>query len=74
MDLLGAVLAILSAATFALTNATLPYVRALADLGWPAAVRRDPGLAAGLNVHAGEITLEVVAKALGLSARPYKAA
>jgi alanine dehydrogenase len=60
--------------TFALTNATLPYVRALADLGWPAALRRDPGLAAGLNVHAGEITLEVVAKALGLSARPYKAA
>jgi alanine dehydrogenase len=60
--------------TFALTNATLPYVRALADLGWPAALRRDPGLAAGLNVHAGEITLEVVAKALGLTAHPYKAA
>jgi alanine dehydrogenase len=60
--------------TFALTNATLPYVRALADLGWQAALRRDAGLAAGLNVHAGEITLEVVAKALGLSARPYKAA
>jgi alanine dehydrogenase len=60
--------------TFALTNATLPYVRALADLGWQAALRRDPGLAAGLNVHAGEITLEVVAKALGLSARPYKLA
>jgi alanine dehydrogenase len=60
--------------TFALTNATLPYVRALADLGWQAALRRDPGLAAGLNVHAGEITLEVVAKALGLAARPYRAA
>ncbi len=57
--------------TFALTNATLPYVRALADLGWQAALRRDPGLAAGLNVHAGHITLEVVAKALGLTARPY---
>jgi alanine dehydrogenase len=57
--------------TFALTNATLPYVRALADLGWQAALRRDPGLAAGLNVHAGQITLEVVAKALGLTARPY---
>jgi alanine dehydrogenase len=60
--------------TFALTNATLPYVRSLADLGWQAALRRDPGLAAGLNVHAGEITLEVVAKALGLTARPYKLA
>src|SRR5882724_4295694 len=56
--------------TLALTNATLPYVRALADLGWQAALRRDPGLAAGLNVHAGEITHEVVAKALGLTARP----
>jgi alanine dehydrogenase len=57
--------------TFALTNATLPYVRALADLGWQAALRRDAGLAAGLNVYAGHITLEVVAKALGLTARPY---
>jgi alanine dehydrogenase len=56
--------------TFALTNATLPYVRALADLGWQAALKRDPGLATGLNVHAGEITHEVVARALGLQARP----
>jgi alanine dehydrogenase len=56
--------------TLALTNATLPYVRALADLGWQAAFKRDPGLAAGLNVHAGEVTHEVVAKALGLKARP----
>jgi alanine dehydrogenase len=60
--------------TFALTNATLPYVRSLADLGWQAALRRDAGLAAGLNVHAGQITHEVVARALGLSAQPYKAA
>jgi len=56
--------------TLALTNATLPYVRALADLGWRAAFERDPGLAAGLNVHAGEITHAVVARALGLPARP----
>jgi alanine dehydrogenase len=60
--------------TLALTNATLPYVRSLADLGWQAAFRRDPGLAAGLNVHAGEITHPAVATALGLTARPYKAA
>ena len=58
--------------TFALTNATLPYVRALADLGWEAAVARDPGLAAGLNIHAGNVTHAVVAKALGLTAHPYK--
>jgi alanine dehydrogenase len=50
--------------TFALTNATLPYVRALADLGWQAAFERDKGLAAGLNVHAGRITHEAVAQAL----------
>ena len=58
--------------TLALTNATLPYVRALADLGWREALRRDPGLAAGLNVYAGEITHEVVAQALGLTAKPLR--
>ena len=42
------------------------------NLGWQAALRRDPGLAAGLNVHAGEITHEVVAKALGLTAKPLR--
>ena len=51
--------------TFALTNATLPYVRAIADLGWQEALRRDPGLAAGLNVHAGRITHPAVEAALG---------
>ncbi len=59
--------------TLALTNATLRYVRALADLGWRGACKRDPGLAAGLNVHAGQITHEVVAKALGLKAYPVAA-
>jgi alanine dehydrogenase len=56
----------------ALTNATLPYVRSLADLGWQEAFRRDAGLAAGLNVHAGEITHEVVARSLGLPAHPLR--
>ncbi|MBS0364750.1 MAG: alanine dehydrogenase [Proteobacteria bacterium] len=55
--------------TLALTNATLPYVRALADLGWQEALRRDAGLAAGLNVHAGSITHEVVARDLKLPFR-----
>ena len=50
--------------TYALTNATLPYVRALADHGWREALRRDPGLAGGLNVDAGQITHAVVAQAL----------
>jgi alanine dehydrogenase len=60
--------------TFALTNATLPYVRALADLGWRQAIANDPGLARGLNVHAGELTHEAVASALGLAFRAFRAA
>ena len=57
--------------TFALTNATLRFVRALADLGWEQALARDPGFARGLNVHAGHITHEAVARDLGLAYRPY---
>jgi alanine dehydrogenase len=60
--------------TFALTNATLPYVRALADHGWRQAIANDPGLARGLNVHAGELTHEAVASALGLGFRAFRAA
>src|SRR5487761_2277155 len=61
--------AVARTSTFALTNATLPYVRMLADLGWQAALKKDPGFAAGLNVHAGAITHEAVAQALNLQAR-----
>jgi alanine dehydrogenase len=50
--------------TYALTNATLPFVKALAGYGWRAALARDPHLARGLNVHAGEVTHEAVARAL----------
>jgi alanine dehydrogenase len=60
--------AVARTSTFALTNATLPYVRMLADLGWQAALRQDAGFAAGLNVHAGKITHEAVAQALALEA------
>ena len=55
--------------TVALTNATLPYVRALADLGWRHATAKDPGLARGLNVHEGQVTHGAVARALGLEYR-----
>ncbi len=51
--------------TFALTNVTLPFVRALADHGWREALARDPHLANGLNVHAGHVTHEAVAEDLG---------
>jgi len=60
--------------TFALTNATLPYVKALADHGWRQALAADSGLARGLNVHAGQLTHEAVASALGIDYRAYRAA
>jgi alanine dehydrogenase len=56
--------------TFALTNATLPFVKSLANLGWREALIRDPHLANGLNVHAGRVTYEAVATDLGLEHRP----
>lgn len=54
--------------TYALTNATVPYALELADHGWQEAMRRDPGLAAGLNTHAGMVTNAAVAAAHGLTA------
>ncbi|WP_420749634.1 alanine dehydrogenase [Rhodococcus sp. O3] len=51
--------------TFALTNATLPYVVALADQGWEEAVASDPGLAEGLSTHRGELLSAEVAEAHG---------
>jgi alanine dehydrogenase len=54
--------------TYALTNVTLPYVVALADHGWKAALRADPVLARGLNVHDGRIIYGPVAEAHGVPA------
>ncbi|BBH68169.1 alanine dehydrogenase [Actinoplanes sp. OR16] len=58
--------AVPNTSTYALTNATLPYVLRLADLGWKDALRADPALALGLNVHAGTLTNDLVGAALGL--------
>lgn len=55
--------AVPNTSTYALTNATLPYVVQLADLGWVEACRTRPALAAGLNVHAGRVTYAGVANA-----------
>ncbi|MGO8857599.1 MAG: alanine dehydrogenase [Steroidobacteraceae bacterium] len=60
--------------TFALTNATLPYVKSLADHGWRQALAKDVGLAHGLNVHDGRLTHEAVARALRLEWREFRAA
>jgi alanine dehydrogenase len=51
--------------TYALTNATLPYVVALASAGLRGAVAADASLAAGVNTVAGEVTNPAVAAALG---------
>jgi len=52
--------------TFALTNATLPYTLTLANKGFLTAVASDPGLKAGVNTYAGELTYEAVAEAQNL--------
>jgi alanine dehydrogenase len=56
--------------TYALTNATLPYVIELANRGWRDALRRDPSFALGLNTDEGQVTCPPVAEAHGLAATP----
>jgi alanine dehydrogenase len=58
--------------TKALTNATLPYVEAIADLGLREAISQDPALALGVNVLDGKITYEAVADAHGLDYSPLE--
>jgi alanine dehydrogenase len=52
--------------TLALTNATLPYARTLAKLGWQEACRRDPSLRLGLNVVEGKVVYPGVAESFDL--------
>jgi len=59
--------AVPNTSTYALTNATLPYVVALADKGWAQACRDDHSLALGLNTHAGALTNAPVAEAHGMA-------
>ena len=58
--------------TKALTNATLPYVEAVADYGLAEAVARDPALARGVNVLDGRVTYEAVAEAHNLEYTPLE--
>jgi alanine dehydrogenase len=62
--------AVARTSAFALNNATLPYVLALAGKGWRQALADDPGFRAGLNVHEGALTCPAVATALGLPWTP----
>lgn len=52
--------------TYALANATLPFIMKLAILGVPGAIRKDAALAKGVNVCGGRVTYRAVAEALGL--------
>ena len=61
-------------ATYALTNATLPYALALADHGVTAAIEHDPGLRLGVNVAAGQVTHPAVAEAVGAEYVPVEQA
>ncbi|MBS9403073.1 alanine dehydrogenase [Halomonas sp. TRM85114] len=58
--------AVARTSTLALTNATMPFVLALADKGWKQALAADSHFAAGLNVHNGKVTYQAVADAFGL--------
>ncbi|MGE5635652.1 MAG: alanine dehydrogenase [Nocardioidaceae bacterium] len=58
--------------TFALTNATLPYVLALADHGVERAVASDPGLRPGVNVARGHVTHPAVAEGVGMPFAPLE--
>jgi len=57
--------AVARTSTFALTNATLPFILAIANKGYQSALREDPHLCKGLNIHRGKVTYEAVAKSLG---------
>lgn len=58
--------AVPNTSTYALTNATLPYIVELANRGWVEALRRDAALAKGLNTHDGQVVYREVAEAHGL--------
>jgi len=56
--------------TYALTNATMPYLLRLADDGAPRALAADPGFLAGLNIAHGQITYAPVAEVVGVESAP----
>jgi alanine dehydrogenase len=57
--------AVARTSTYALNNVTLPHALRIANMGWMAALKADPNLAEGLNVHEGKVTYQAVARELG---------
>jgi alanine dehydrogenase len=66
--------AVPNTSTYALTNATMPYVVALANKGWAAACRENGALALGLNTHAGQLFNGPVGAAVGIEATSLETA
>lgn len=64
--------AVARTSTYALNNVTLPHALRIAELGWRGAMRANPHLAQGLNVHEGRITFEAVAHDLGYDHVPVE--
>jgi alanine dehydrogenase len=60
--------------TYALTNATIPYVVHLASSGVRGAVAENPGLRLGVNVAGGRVTYPPVAEAVGVAVAPVEEA
>ena len=60
--------------TFALTNATFPYVLKLANIGYKEALNQDLSLYRGLNVFKGRLTSRPVSEAVGIPYVPYEKA
>jgi alanine dehydrogenase len=65
--------AVARTSTFALNNATLPFVLALADKGYAKALADNAHLAHGLNIHKGALTYQAVAESLDLPFTPWNA-
>ncbi len=57
--------------TFALTNATLPYIQAIASVGVKKAASEDPTIASGINVKKGVVTYPAVAETFGMKWKPW---
>lgn len=57
--------AVARTSTYTLTNATMPYMVALANKGWKKACKEDSALALGINTHAGKVYFKGVSDALG---------
>ena len=65
--------AVARTSTLALTNATFPYVRRLANLGYEEAIASSKSLIKGVNLFKGNVTCKAVADSLGLEYIPIEA-